>query len=131
MQIPVYVSTSRTLKGIRCICAARTIQAGELIEACPVVLIPVEQLEYHDKTILTKYNYEWDEKNDAFVLGYCVLTNHSFNANAIFKRNYKTKMMEYYSVRDIQKDEEIYVNYNGKPDDKTSLEYSYHEDFTT
>jgi hypothetical protein len=129
IELPLYVSTSDTLKGIRCIRAARDLNVGELIESCPVILIPIQQLDDHDKTILTNYNYDWDKDNDAFVLGYCVLTNHSFDANATYRRNYETKRIEYIVVKKIKKDEEIFVNYNGKPDDKTPLEYSYHTDF--
>ena len=127
--LPIYVSTSTQLNGIRCIRAACDIKAGELIESCPVILIPINQLEHHDKTILTNYNYDWDKDNDAFVLGYCVLTNHSFSANTRYQRNYETKVMEYIAVKDIKKDEEIYINYNGVPDDTTPLEYDYHTDF--
>lgn len=127
--LPLYVGTSSALKGIRCIKAAREIKAGELIESCPVILIPTGQLKDHDKTILTKYNYDWDDNNDAFVLGYCVLTNHSFSANVFFKCNLEKKCMEYYAAKDIKKDEEIFINYNGKPNDATPLEYDYHTDF--
>lgn len=129
IELPLYVSTSDTLKGIRCIRAARDIKKGELLESCPVIILPQDQLEHHDKTILTNYNYDWDDTNDAFVLGYCVLTNHSYDANATYKRNYEEKVMEFVAVKNIKKDEEIFINYNGKPDDKTPLEYSYHTDF--
>ena len=128
MNIPVYVSTSEQLGGIRCIKAARDIKAGELLESCPIILLAFGELEHYDKTILTNYNYEWDDENDAFVLGYCVLTNHSFSANAMYKRNFEKKEMEYYAVKDIKKDEEVLINYNGKPDDITPLKYDYHTD---
>jgi hypothetical protein len=129
ISLPIYVSTSETLNGIRCIKASKNIKTDELIESCPVILIPVGQLEHHDKTILTNYNYAWDDKNDAFVLGYCVLTNHSFSANVIYKCNLEKKCMEFFAAKDIQKDEEIFINYNGKPDDATPLEYDYHTVF--
>ncbi len=129
MNIPVYVSTSTALKGIRCIRAARDIKSGELIESCPIILLPTDEFEFYNKTILTNYDYDWDEHNGAFVLGYCVLTNHSFSANAIYKSNFEKKTMDYYAVKDIKKDEEIYINYNGKPNDTTPLEHKDHIDF--
>lgn len=129
MNIPVYVSTSDTLKGIRCIRAARDIKEGELIEACPVILIPIDQFEDYNKTILTNYDYDWDETHGAFVLGYCILTNHSFTANARYDCNFDKKVMEYYAVKDIKKDEEIFINYNGKPNDDTPLEHADHVNF--
>ena len=129
ISLPIYVSSSENLNGIRCIKAARNIKAGELIESCPVILIPTKQFDFFNKTVLASYDYDWNDEWGAFVLGYCVLTNHSFAANTIYKRNYEEKKMEYYAEKDIQKDEEILINYNGDPDDKTPLEYSYHTDF--
>jgi hypothetical protein len=129
MNIPVYVSKSDTLQGIRCICAAQNIKKGELIESCPVILIPTNEFEFYNKTVLTNYDYDWDDENGAFVLGYCVLTNHSFTANARYECNFKTKRMEYYAVKDIKKDEEIFINYNGDPNDETPLEHKDHVNF--
>ncbi len=129
INLPIYVSTSDTLKGIRCIRAARDIKNGDLIESCPIILIPTREFEFFNKTILTNYDYDWDKDHGAFVLGYCVLTNHSFSANAIYTRNFKTKKMEYHAAKNIKKDEEIFINYNGEPDDTTPLEHKDHEDF--
>jgi len=129
INLPIYVSNSTTLKGIRCIKASRDITKGELIESCPVILIPTHQFTHHNKTILANYDYDWNEKYGAFVLGYCILTNHSYSSNTLFKRNYKTNTMEYYAAKDIKKDDEIFINYNGDSDDKTPLEYDYHTDF--
>lgn len=129
MNFPIFVSISKILKGIRCIRAERDIKAGELIESCPVILIPIDQLDNLDKTIITNYNYDWDKENNALVLGYGSLYNHAFSANAHYQRNLETKMMEYIAIKDIKKNEEIFVNYNGKPDDNNPLEYDYHTDF--
>ncbi|MCX6732728.1 MAG: SET domain-containing protein [Candidatus Roizmanbacteria bacterium] len=127
--LPIYISTSETLKGIRCIKAARDIKKGELIESCPIILIPISEFEHYEKTVLTNYDYDWDKEYGAFVLGYCVLTNHSFSSNATFERNFTEKKMEYYAVKDIKKDEEIFINYNGDPDDTTPLEHAGHTNF--
>jgi len=129
IHLPIYISTSETLKGIRCIKAARKIKKGELIESCPVILLPNKEFEHFNKTILASYDYDWDETHGAFVLGYCILTNHSFSANTIYKRNPEMKRMDYYAIKDIQKDEEVLINYNGEVEDKTPLEYGYHTDF--
>jgi len=37
--------------------------------------------------------------------------------------------MQYFAVKDIKKDEEVFINYNGKPEDTTPLEYSYHTNY--
>ncbi len=129
ISLPIYVSTSDSLNGIRCIRAARNIKKGELIESSPIILIPIEEIDDFNKTVLTNYDYDWDEKFGAFVLGYCILTNHSFTANTIYKRNYETKRMEYFAAKDIKKDEEVYINYNGDPNDSTPLEHKDHVNF--
>jgi len=129
INLPIYVGASHILNGIRCIKAARDIKKGELIESCPIILLPLSEIEHFEKTILTNYDYDWDDENGAFVLGYCILTNHSYSSNAVFKRNYTEKRMEYYAVKEIKKDEEVFINYNGDPDDPTKLEHSFHTDF--
>ncbi len=125
MNLPIYVSTSKILNGIRCIKAERDIKEGELIESCPIILVPFAELDSHDKTILRNYSYDWDSGHVAIALGYSVLTNHSFEPNAVYKRNFKTKKMEYYALLDIKKDEEITINYNGDPKDSSPLETHY------
>ena len=125
MNIPIYIGTSEKLNNIRCIKAARDIKEGELIESCPIILLAFSELDYHDKTVLSHYSYNWNDTHDAFVLGYCVLTNHSYEPNAKFVRNFKTKKMEYFAIKDIKKDEEILINYNGIPTDYTPVDTIY------
>jgi SET domain-containing protein len=112
MNIPVYVGISDKLKNIRCIKAARDIKKGELIERCPVIFVPDTQCDDLEKTSLSHYYYCWNDEKHAVVLGYCVLTNHSYTPNAEFKKNIKNKTMDYYALKDIKKDEEILINYN-------------------
>lgn len=125
MHIPVYVSTSEELGGIRCIKASRDITKDELIEAAPVIVFPESEGDNMNGTILGKYIYDWGEDTNACIVGYCVLTNHSYAPNVVYKRNFEKNKMEYYALRDIKKDEELYINYNGDPHDTSPLEEHY------
>lgn len=125
MKFKFQVGPSPTLSGIRGIIAEKKIKKDELIESAPVILIPRREVAKVEDTTLGWYNYEWNEKYECFVVGYCVLTNHSFEPNAIFKRDFKNQIMNYYALRDIKKGEEIFINYNGNPNDKTPLPRRY------
>ncbi|PIS22024.1 SET domain-containing protein-lysine N-methyltransferase [candidate division WWE3 bacterium CG08_land_8_20_14_0_20_41_10] len=113
MNLAIYVSNSKVLRGIRGVFAARNIKNGEVLEECPVIVFSKKELEHIEKTIFNHYEYEWDETNDGLVLGYLgSLSNHSFAQNVEFSRDFKNKIMIYRAVRDIKKDEEITINYN-------------------
>jgi SET domain-containing protein len=49
------------------------------------------------------------------------LFNHSYKPNALFKINFKKQTVDFYAHKNIKSGEEIFVNYNGDPDDQGSL----------
>ena len=57
------------------------------------------------------------------VLGYGSIINHSFKPNADWKQNFKSNTMVYRAIKNIEKGEEITVNYNGEPDDQTPIDW--------
>jgi len=104
--------------------AEKNFIVGELIESCPVVKLTPKERKYCDKTMLANYIYPWKNLRDAaMVLGYGSVYNHSFEPNADWKQNFKTGCMVYRAVKPIKKGEEITVNYNGEPDDKTEIDW--------
>lgn len=125
MDLPVYIGVSETIGGIRCVKAARRIQKGELIESCPIIMIPVKEWDTIDATVLGHYNYAWTDTEDCIVLGYCGLVNHSYTPNAVYERDTAEKHMLYRAIKDIAKDEEITVNYNGDPASMEELDPDY------
>ena len=92
-----------------------------MIEACPVILLPEKDQDDINKTELEHYIYLWGKNftKSVIVLGYGLLYNHSYSANAIFRRDTKHNIMNYISAKDIPAHTEITVNYNGPTDDKT------------
>lgn len=98
--------------------AEKDFKKGELIEACPTIVMTPTERKHCAKTILDYYMYPWKSTRSAsIVLGYGSIYNHSFTPNADWKQNFKTRRMTYKAIRPIKKGEEITVNYNGEPDD--------------
>ncbi len=124
MELAVEVGISATL-GIRGLVATRDIAAGEEIERCPVILIPVTQEDALEATVLGNYYFLWDADFYAMALGYGSLHNHSYHANTVFKRDFEGQMMIFTAAKVIRRGEEVTINYNGETDDATPI----HEGF--
>ncbi len=105
--------------------ATALIKAGTLIERSPVLIVPIEEKDLIDKSMLYYYYYAWtpDEEGIALSLGYGSMYNHSFTPNADFDRNFEGGFIDYIALKDIQVGEEITVNYNGEPDDQEPLPF--------
>jgi uncharacterized protein len=103
--------------------AERRLAKGEVIEKCPVVVIPVDQVNQIHATVLTNYVYPWGEKEDeaALPLGFGVLYNHSYSPNADWFQDLDALVLSFVALRDIEVGEEITVNYNGPPDCQTPV----------
>lgn len=99
--------------------ANKDFSTGELIEVCPVIIIPANETKYIDQTIMYHYYFSWGEEEGAIVLGYGSMYNHSYSPNARFEMDLKNKLALFYCIKPIKKDEEIMTNYNGNPKDKT------------
>lgn len=120
MILPYTIGISPSL-GIRGMIASILIRKGAIIEACPVVLLPISKLQSIERTILGNYYFDWSSKEISIVLGYGSLINHSYTPNAAYRWDFRGKKLVFYSLRDIKKGEEVLINYNGDPDDKTPL----------
>ncbi|MDQ0200198.1 SET domain-containing protein [Neobacillus ginsengisoli] len=102
--------------------ATHDIQKGELIHTAPVIIVPNEEFDYLYKTILSNYFFYWGKNKDcAIALGYGSLFNHSYTPNAKYKYRIEDETIEFYAHTDIKSEDEIVVNYNGNPEDKTPV----------
>jgi uncharacterized protein len=98
------------------------IKKGEVIEVCPVILLPLKDRSAVDKTFLFNYYFYWGPKNQpAIALGYGSLYNHSYEPNAEYEEESNSKHLVFTALRDINPDEEITINYNGDPDSAEKL----------
>ena len=120
------LGSSRTLQGIRCVLADADIAKGEIIEEAPVVIIPKSDMKYIDQTVLTHYEFMWNKENgeEAIVVGYGSIYNHSFDPNIEFKQNYEKKTMVFTALHDIKKGEELCSNYQ-QGDDPAKIPKEY------
>lgn len=103
--------------------ARHSIKEGDQIEEAPLILIPEDQLSDLTKTRLLEYYFAWGHKfsEAAIGLGFASLYNHSFEPNAKYIKDVENSVLRFVAIKDIKQDEEIVVNYNGHPDDKSKL----------
>ncbi len=100
---------------------ARSINAGDVIEICPIVVIPKAQIEILDQTVLYDYYFLWENNNAAIALGYGSLYNHSYSPNAEYIMDFVDSSLIIQAIKDINAHEEITFNYNGDPVDDEEL----------
>lgn len=100
--------------------ARRAIREGAVIERVPVLVVPYGDDDADSS--LTPYYFTWGEGTVALALGYGSLYNHSYQPNARYDDvGRQTKVFT--ALRDIEPGEEITVNYNGDPDDRTPVAF--------
>src|SRR5262245_1939871 len=112
----------RTIRGKgRGVFARRPIEEDEIIERVPVIVLPAGQVgDDPGEHRLAGYCFEWGPRTVALALGYGSLYNHSYNPNARYEdAGDKTKL--FVALRDIAPGEEITVNYNGEPKDRSPV----------
>lgn len=107
----------------RGVVARRQFSAGEIVETVPVLVLPAEQWEHIEKTVLYNYTYGWGPKLEhaGLALGLGSLYNHSFQPNARYVRHLDELTIDFVALRTIEEGEEITVNYNGDPDDTSPM----------
>ena len=118
----IYLSKSKIPKDGKGVFAAKSIKKGEVIEECPVLVLPKKDYPTVKKTILRNYYFMWGKTTSALCFGYGSFYNHSYQPNATYKKNTKERKIDFVAIKNIAKDKEITVNYNyGKPDEKSTL----------
>jgi len=122
MQVPGLYVASSGQRG-RGVFTASGLRAGDLIEICPVIVIPANEKERIDQSILHDYYFIWDEKQGsiALALGYGMLYNHSGEANAEAERDLEAAVIRISCLQAIAAGEEIFINYNFRPETQSRL----------
>ena len=104
--------------------ARRVIQKGELIERVPVLVLPIAEIQNADDwTHLASYCFNWGKGTVALALGYGSMYNHSFRPNAKYE-DVGRQTKEFIALRQIDLGEEITINYNADPQDKTPVGFT-------
>jgi SET domain-containing protein len=89
------------------------IEEGELIEECPVLVLPIEKGEV--TSLLIDYRFNWPQgleyEEQVVGLGYASLYNHSNNANAYWVSDLDKKTFKFFSSKKIEQGKEIFIWY--------------------
>ena len=94
-----------------------------IIEVAPVIVMPAVDRLLLDKTLLHDYIFEWgtDKTLCCMALGLVPIYNHSYDSNCEYFMDYTNKIIMLKTVKNIEKGEEVFINYNGDFNDKTLL----------
>ncbi len=119
----IYISSSSLPSAGMGVFARVDIKEGEIIEEAPILIIPDDQLSALVKTELINYFFAWGKgfKEGAIAWGYGSLFNHSYEPNANYIKDFENNMIRFVAIENISRDQEIVMNYNGHPGDKTKL----------
>ena len=120
----VYIRQSRILNAGRGVYARRDIKKDEIIETCPVIESPKHDMSNLRESILVTYFFYFGKNKERLViaLGFGSIYNHTYEPNATYKIKHTEKTIDFIALSDINKDDEITVNYNyGNPKDKSPL----------
>jgi len=102
---------------------SQSIDKGEVIEVCPVLIIPKAELPIIHKTVLHDYYFLWGEKMEecAIALGFGSIYNHELHPNANFILDIYNKTIDIEAIKAISAGEEITLNYHGEPGNEDEL----------
>ena len=97
--------------------------ANTLLEVAPVIVMGPKDRVHIDKTLLHDYIFEWGEARDqcCMALGYVPLYNHSYRSNCTYEMHFEEGLIMVKTVRAVKAGEELFINYNGEPDDDKPL----------
>ena len=119
---PFLIIESSPKRG-RGVFTTKNISKGTVIEISPVIVLTEKERKTIEKTLLFHYVFEWgnDKKKACVALGYVSMYNHSYDANCEYEMEFGKKLMTIKTVKTIKKGEELFINYNAKPDDTTKV----------
>lgn len=114
-------------RGGRGVFAVVDIPGGTLIESAPVLLIPHSQVfGEHPSARISWYVFDWEGVTKshyvALALGYGSIYNHSYAPNAKYTK-VAPDVIEFQALHDIAAGDEILINYNGDPEDKSPVHF--------
>ena len=120
MSTPAELVVKESLGRGRGVFAGRDFAEDEVIEVCPVIVVPGDQQRPIELTILGHYIFNWRRKSAPFppdqvaigvFLGYGGLYNHSPAANAAWENDVDENVVHFFALRPIATGEEIMINY--------------------
>ena len=107
----------------RAVFAAKTFEPGEIIETCPVIILPNEdKLKIHE-TFLHDYYFDWGEQGEdcCIALGFGSMYNHSDTPNAEYMMFIEDQLLQISCQHKIMGGEEICISYIAHENQKDRL----------
>lgn len=118
LHIPtIYIAESKG-RG-RGVFTSDVIETDDVIELCPLILIPNSHIPSLDKTIIYDYYFLLpdDSKDACLPMGYGMLYNHHPKPNAEVVFDLDNNFMQIHCIKPIIAGEEIFINYQNTEDD--------------
>ncbi len=84
-----------------------------IIEVSPVIVMSAVEKVLLDKTALYNYIFDWEHNQCCMAMGLISVYNHAYNSNCEYFQEYTSNTIFIKTVRDIEADEELTINYNG------------------
>jgi SET domain-containing protein len=121
--IAPYLIVAPSDKRGRGIFTSKHISANTIIEVSPVIVFSARERTIIEQTKLFDYLFEWGKsrKQGCLALGYVSLYNHAYESNCDYEMDFEHGFVTIRSVRKIKKGEELFINYNAHPEDKTKV----------
>jgi SET domain-containing protein len=121
--IQPFLFLKRTKNKGRGIFTKEKIKAHTFIEESPVIVMSDADRKLLDQTLLHDYIFEWGEKKDkcCMALGFIPMYNHSYSSNCEYFMDFEKEIMQVKTVREIEKGEELTINYNGDWNDEKKV----------
>lgn len=115
-------------KGGRGVFTTEAIKANRVIEISPVIVLSTADRKEVEKTKLHNYIFEWGyrRRKAALGMGYISMYNHDYDANCVYEMDFENEIMYITTIKNIAVGEELFINYNATPDDKTPLWFNAH-----
>ena len=100
----------------RSVFTGEKLKKGDIIEACPIINIPIEERNLIHNSSLHDYYFLWPDGNLAIALGYGSLYNHSSNPNAEIICLVDENEMLVKAIKTIEAGSELTIDYTGGMD---------------
>lgn len=122
LHIPGLYIASSPQRG-RGVFTAESVTTGDVIEICPVIVLPPEDMDRIHASRLHDYYFLWGPGRDrpAIALGYGSLYNHSEQPNAEFELDFEEEVITIVCLHPISPGEEITIHYQPDQDVEEGL----------
>ena len=113
--IKPYLFVDKTSTKGKAVFTLQKIPGNTVIEIAPVIVMSADDRLHLDKTLLHDYIFEWGKQKDkcAMALGLVPMYNHSYKSNCEYFMDFEDDTIMIKTVSDVQKGEELTINYNG------------------